>query len=500
MGKNLFPDEDQLRVQKLCGAAPLLLVNGCPGSGKSSTIVRCVEQLLIEIDPFTNMNASVLVLTFNRALTKYLNTLANKQDIIIAKEERNNQLIISNFHKFIWQNFLSQGDNSPRVISENEQKEIIITLLNSPYFACIQRINVDLLLTEISFIKQNLLHLEEQKYIEVSRRGRYFRLTGEQRLKMFKLCKEYCSVLQTKNLIDFDDFALVAINALKSLKHSPFTHVIIDEAQDFTSAEFLVANLLANQTLSLFFDEKQKIYTRGSLGKFLQTLKNDPKYSEKIKRVTLHYNYRNCLTVAQTAVDILGPSYDKRIDLDLSKLKRSETGGITQWYQYKDSLSAYNFLVNTLVPRLEKEYGTVVVTTCQSKKQSRDNLNEWLKSKNFLAKSEEDFVAEYNKKGICFSSLHKLKGLEFDCVVIFDFNEFSFRFRMKEDLSGEDEDISAQNLRLIYTNITRARFQVIFVSSATPAQLGYRIKPEHIKIIDNTSKSNSITLLPWSNE
>ena len=68
--------------------------------------------------------------------------------------------------------------------------------------------------------------------------------------------------------MDFDDYALLCLKIINSKTNfqTPFTHIIVDEAQDLSKAQILVISKIVSdetKSISIIADAAQRIYKSG---------------------------------------------------------------------------------------------------------------------------------------------------------------------------------------------------------------------------------------------
>lgn len=122
---------------------------------------------------------------------------------------------------------------------------------------------------EISWMKGKVFK-SKSEYLEAARTGRGTsdRVTKTDKEVIWDIYEKYNQELRNKGWVDFDDFALLALNKIENDPNfvPPYTHIIIDEAQDLTKAQILVISKLVDSetnSLSIIADAAQRIFKSG---------------------------------------------------------------------------------------------------------------------------------------------------------------------------------------------------------------------------------------------
>ncbi|WP_321834212.1 LexA family protein [Clostridium butyricum] len=128
---------------------------------------------------------------------------------------------------------------------------------------------VEFFMDEIKWIKE-CIFTEENDYYECDRSSRLnikygkeeklikIRKNSKARKCIFNIMTEYNRILRDNNLVDFEDAALYAAEQCKNEKNKKYTHIVVDEVQNFTRSELQIIDTLYNKkmysTLTLVLD------------------------------------------------------------------------------------------------------------------------------------------------------------------------------------------------------------------------------------------------------
>lgn len=328
---------------------------------------------------------------------------------------------------------------------------------------------------EIAWMKGRIIE-DEETYLNTPRTGRGTadRVTAEDRHLLWKLRICFDNFADERGLEMFEDLVNAAI---KNIQHSPlepdeyFTHVIIDEAQDFTLAKLRLISMIAAgvegiKSITLFADAAQKIYQSGFSWKDANISVRGAR-SYEFKR-----NYRNTLQIAKAAVSLLSHEEDRSelVDMELPTKEGPKPillrGGQDE-------------LIAEIVDRTRKaKVGEKIVVTAYGN-------SDILLIKTLLEGSgiQADLrgatnMVHFNPQNrpiVYLRTFHKMKGLQFDHVYIWGMEEK--RFPPAEDV---DKDISRFRM-LLYVAMTRACETLTICYSREPSRFIGDISPDLVE-------------------
>ena len=209
-----------------------------------------------------------------------------------------------------------------------------------------------------------------------------------------------------------------------------YTHIIIDEGQDFSDEvidKLYDIALLQEGSFYIFYDKKQ--FVQGQ--EFPEWLTNAE------CRLVLNINCRNTYQIADTS--------GKPVDIRPKVRERSVVGDMPSFYLCKSQKEALK-IINKAVDKYRIAnfpYDEICILTLKTENDSI--LTGIEKIGNHFIKSKRD------GKGVLFTSARKFKGLEADVIIIVDVDDDSF---------SDDE-----NKRLFYVGCSRAKHQldILFV-------------------------------------
>lgn len=428
--------------------------------------------------------------SYNKSLVKYIKNLLpfiqggykesddkrsiiNKiKKIITVKEEIKPGLKVNvtTFHswafKFIsnhWRPINGQTITSytQRHIIENIIADIKRKKANEP----ILEKKIQFFLEEFAWIKGKMLHESKTGYLEAKRvgRGTKDRVTAHDKDIIFACFEKYQEYLKNNELYDFDDYALIVLKILDEIPlKNPFTHIVVDEAQDLTKAQILVlSRIVSDSTKSISFiaDTAQRIFKSG----FTWT---EVGISVKGGRtIELKKNYRNTKQIASAALSLLKKEDDKEDFTELEIIEHQEgTKPILGTFDSYESEMEYLFeeIKNNIDNNLDK-------VILHRRRSELNKIQKYLKTRGILSEiiTDRDFddFSDYTVK-LC--TLSSIKGLEFDVVFIVDLNENEIPYPEGFAEDNDEFHISTER-RLLYTAMTRAKDKLYLLSYGKPS-------------------------------
>ncbi len=288
---NLTPDQQQFVERSTPGA---MLLRGCAGSGKTSVLIyRAIRH--------AEQGENVLLLTFNRALAQALEAFIEE---LIGPLPDN--LTVKNLDSWLM-TFLRSRGHDPGIVESAERETMLkaaVAEVKNTAASTAAEYSVSFFRDEINdVIKANALETLDD-YLAWQRYGRKKALQTSQRHVVWDVYQRYEAKLSDARKMDWRDVTLLA---LKELEQRPlddlYDHVLIDESQDLTGAQFkvvqkIVCHIDGQPSLFLVGDSSQTLYTRGfawqQIGLQLQG------HSFRIRR-----NFRSTRQIAEAAAALL---------------------------------------------------------------------------------------------------------------------------------------------------------------------------------------------------
>ncbi|GGJ99038.1 3'-5' exonuclease [Parabacteroides faecis] len=484
---------EQKRVLFLQVTEPIQ-IKGVAGSGKTTVALYRAKHLL---DTQSNLfqEAKVAIFTYNKTLVKYINAItphisggyqANSDEIKPIKPKGMN-VFVTSFHKWAFSFIKSHGNNLyGRTVMGDLQKSIIaksIAKFKSPNLSITGK-SSDFFLEEISWMKGKAFQSKDE-YFDAKRTGRGTsdRVTKPDKEIIWSIYTDYNNQLRANCQVDFDDYALLCLEIINSKPNftKPFTHIIVDEAQDLSKAQILVISQLVSEetkSISIIADAAQRIYKSGF------TWSEVGLNVRGGRTIEFKKNYRNTVQIARAALSLLDKEDDKSDFTTVETARKGEEKPIVGYFQNWDEQCAYLLQALNKLKISNNISSTVILHRSRS---GLNNIESFLAANGYptqiLLNSEDiDFESESIK--IC--TLSSVKGLEFENVFIFDLNDDVIPYPPGFIDINDEFHISTER-RLLYTSMTRARERLYLLSSGNPTRYLSEIDENLLDKIGNKS-------------
>ncbi len=318
---------------------------------------------------------------------------------------------------------------------------------------------------------QNIVTLDQ--YYRASRIGRGRRLNRKDRKEIWRVFDAYRTSLLADNVKEYEDIYRDAQNLLAREKNAAeYKAIIIDEAQDLSLSAFrLIRQIIPNESANDLFivgDTHQRIYGyKNSLSAANINIKGRGK--------KLRVNYRTTREIYRYASSILqGLSFD---DLDgnedtLDRCQSITTGETPRYLVFKDQAQEYEG-IRDLLTQLQQE-GVAPETICLTARTS-NQIKAYIKE---FESHQIPYHAITNKsshkekkEGIRVATMHRIKGIEFDYVIIASVCDGIIPLRAAIDSQENQLDkglAEKQERSLLYVALTRARKGVFLTGYGKP--------------------------------
>lgn len=465
---------EQRRVLFLPATEPIQ-IKGVAGSGKTTVALYRAKHLL-ETQSNLFQEAKVAIFTYNKILVKYINAITpyissgyqQGSDDIIEIKPKGLNVNVTNFHKWAYRFIEENGISmSNRTITDLEKSSYITTATGKYSGFAVAKKSTEFFKEEISWIKGKAFD-NEGEYLEAKRSGRGTddRVSKNDKEIIWEIYTEYNSILKEREKVDFDDYALLCLQIISSNKNfkKPFTHIIVDEAQDLSKAQILViSHIVSDETksISIIADAAQRIYKSGF------TWSEVGLNVRGGRTIEFKKNYRNTVQIARAAISLLEKEQDRGDFTVVESAREGTQKPIVGYFKnWEDQCNYLNEQILSL--KSSNNINSTVILH-----RSQGGL---MRIKNFLEvnhhsveelRKSEDIDFESNSIKLC--TLSSVKGLEFDNVFIVDVNEEIIPFPPGFSDDGDEFHISTER-RLLYTSMTRARERLYLLSSGDPSR------------------------------
>ncbi|WP_218046747.1 UvrD-helicase domain-containing protein [Limosilactobacillus reuteri] len=454
------------------------VILGVAGSGKS--VEAAYRAIWISLG---HPSDNILVLTVNKEVNNQLRAMIDSYNhnsnievstIYTYFKNLMNKYYPKNgaFHQWLHDHRVSNGvqdDGKLIATTSKEDEEIFATLIEESKeeyadSTLWDKDNAeDFIKDEINWMQRNSIESGNQ-YLEVSRIGRgNQRISSQQRIVMFKIFKRYYELreeLTGKAFSYYDIYRFVA-KYCKIPEDVKPKYIIIDEVQDISPAMFAgLRSIIKDDGLwTVFGDTSQNIFGEriswSTLG--LDNIR---------KRYYLYRNYRNTREIGELAksmldTDLFQKDDDTFLEPSLSAFRGEQP---ILWHINNENKG---FIVEQVKKHIDD--GTVAIILMNPRVE-RPAL------KQILEENDIEYVNDLNKmtkETIFMDSINRVKGLEFDTVIVVCIDDIqeslspkaSSNGQLNMELSLEDQEIIAKT---VYVAATRARKNLILAYRDNP--------------------------------
>ncbi len=416
-----------------------LLVRGVAGSGK--TIALLANALKRKGEKTT-----ILFITFNKALNQ-------KIEHMCAGVSRNN-IEIKNFHSWAYKEISRiYGRPTTTLLYDSDKERIIETAIDNVSnnyqnrFLDDSNKNLKFLAEEFNFIKgKNLRCIED--YMEVRRigRGTSIRLDPNSidREVVYAIYKEFENLKEHSRKFEFIDYGFNLYEKVNSVTH--YDYVYIDEAQDLNQVEIQLLRAIAKDGFYVCADDGQKIYRTN----YTWTEVGANFTGGRTKR--LRKSFRSTYDIFKFASEL--QKYDTTLNGDQyvkPEFDESNKGLKPAVIDCKNKILKNAEIVKRVSGYLEEKPSGKVGILCNNKNICKE-VKSVLHSANI-----DSFLQDGSAKidfdvSVMVTTLHSSKGLEFDYVIIPEFNEDNNIM-----VDEKDEDYWNNQRKIWYVAFSRAR-------------------------------------------
>lgn len=454
------------------------LIKGVAGSGKTTVAVHRIPFLLTNYCP--NEDDKILMVTFNKSLTKYINYIYNaipeeSQLTLFPSENEKKKLTIVNIDKVLY-TYYSKYNSEHKLNLQPASDEQLKVILQQ-CIAEIKKAYPDIKLMDYAytqFLRSEIIwmkccdYMELEEYQRIDRIGRTSSTSeGPQKIPknsrtreaIYFLMRMYNQKVQEQKLCGFDDRSLYALEYVKTHEVPQYTHIIIDESQDLSRVQLeclmhLYQREKPYSSILFVADTAQSIYdtswlTRGrnftSIGLDMTGKSN-----------SLAKNYRTTTQIAEAAYSLIAKDNDIVQDENFVKPSLIDKQGnypvlrafssLEREVEYvkqliKEKLSKlYNYAdiavvarTNRLLQEVEKGFGKEIPNTIYST-------------------NEMDFA----KDDVKLLTMHSIKGLEFKAVILIGLSSKVIPNPAALAVNEDKKFIESMERKLLYVGMTRA--------------------------------------------
>lgn len=484
---------EQKRVLFLPPTNPIQ-IKGVAGSGKTTVALYRAKHLL-ETQANLFQETKIVIFTYNKTLAAYIRAIRphinggyqQNSDEIKRRTPDGLNVQIINFHSWA---FRYAGIPFDSTIQQWTQIEIIENIINglTSSTSNILSKSPEFFQEEISWMKGKVFK-SKSEYLEAARAGRGTsdRVTKIDKEVIWVVFEKYNQELRNRRKLDFDDYAILALKKIENDSNfvAPYTHIIIDEAQDLNKAQMLTISKLVDPTtnsISIIADAAQRIFKSGFTWSEIGIEVRGG------RTIAFRKNYRNTIEIAKAAKSLLENETDNEDFTEIEySVRKGEKPKIAYYSDFDEQLNHLDDQL-TILNNNDNLNSTVVLhrSTYGVKR-----IKTFLDANGFsteLIKSSQPVNYASNSVKIC--TMSSIKGLEFNNVFIFDLNDDVIPYP-PGFIEEDDEFHISTERRLLYTCMTRARNKLFLFSSDKNNPSRYLKEIDSDLLDDITPKHNS---------
>jgi len=304
------------------------------------------------------------------------------------------------------------------------------------------------------------------EYMHCSRQGRGTPLSRKQRKSIWPVFEELRAILQSNSL-------RAPLDAMRDARHIlntkpdllPYRAVVVDEAQDMGPQEFMLINAILNgkdEKNSLFIvgDAHQRIYGR-------KVVLSHTGINIRGRSKKLRINYRTTEENRNWAVALLEGLYFDDLNGCLDDQKGYMSlmhGAKPEVHRFASFSEEISFIIEKLKP-LVSEAGELdkICIAVRTNKLVHHYADELEKHGLNPCVIDPKRKHDSDKHGVRVATMHRVKGLEFDTMILASANKGIIPH--SKAISGSDSVTEEEGLKsekaLLYVAVTRARRNVL---------------------------------------
>lgn len=477
---------EQKKVLFLSPTNPIQ-IKGVAGSGKTTVALYRAKHLL-ETQANLFKETKIVIFTYNKTLAAYITAIKpyisggyqKDSDEIKPQTPDGLNVQIINFHSWAYHFAGIQFDQTVMQWKQIEIIENIIKKLTSNTSNVLEK-NPEFFQEEISWMKGKLFKTKDE-YLEAARTGRGTsdRVTKTDKQVIWEVFEKYNQELKSQGKVDFDDYAILALKKIETNPNfiPPYSHIIIDEAQDLNKAQILtISKLVDEQTnsLSIIADAAQRIFKSGFIWSEVGINVRGGRTIEFKK------NYRNSAHIARAALSLLEKEQDKSEFTTVeTALKGGEKPKVAYYSDFDEQLSHLDDQL-ILLRNTDNLKNTVVLHRSTS---GVKQIKEFLDANGFTTELvKSNLPVNYGSESIKICTMSSVKGLEFNNVFILDLNDNIIPYPPGFIETDDEFHISTER-RLLYTCMTRARNTLFLFNSNKQNPSRYLKEIDHTLLND----------------
>jgi hypothetical protein len=450
----LHPSQRKLAEGRKNGAVRVL---GGAGTGKTVVAMHRAKWLAESLDA----NKKVLFTTFTRNLA--IDIEENLR--YICSRELMDRIEVVNLDRWVAQ-YLRKRNYDFKIVFNND---------NDYWLKALDLTPLELDLPDAFYREEWLRVIQPQsienvdQYKRASRIGRGTRLNRMDRIKVWPVFAEYRNLLTANKKREVDDaYRDAAALIAREPDALPYSSVVVDEAQDMGTQAFRLIRQIVREGLNDIFivgDGHQRIYGRNKvvLGRCGINIRGRSR--------KLRVNYRTTDEIRRWAVNLLEgyPVDDLDGGRDDNKGYKSLTHGEAPRLEAFDSeQDQVSFVIQLLKQRQADDQPLGAICIAARTKKELDKIIPALDGAGIdYFRLKADSSDRRNPNSVRLGTMHRVKGLEFDEMILISLNKGVVPLRTAVRSKGdavEERQADLEERALLYVAITRAKKHAVLLS------------------------------------
>ncbi|WP_127716714.1 UvrD-helicase domain-containing protein [Halobacteriovorax sp. HLS] len=458
----------QRKLVEMNASGPVRVLGGA-GTGKTVVAIHRAKHLAENI--FKDEKQKILFTTFTRNLAADIENNLRK----IASADVCKKIEVVSVDQWVM-NFLKREGYKFKLVFDNSKE------WNEAWQCALNVKDPELNLSD-QFFKDEWKHIIQAKdiksfneYSRVRRIGRGQKVDRATRKLVWEVFEEYRAILDDKGLKEVNDCINDSCNLLSSKGDVlPYAAVIVDEAQDMNEPMFKLVRAISGaedrrNNIFIVGDGHQKIYSN-------KVVLSHCGINIKGRSKKLKINYRTTDEIRKWSVSLLE---DRKID-DLDGGEDNNRGykslmfgsnpTIEKFPTYDDEIYYIAKYINELLTSgVTPDKICLVARTNSIVEDYKLFLaDQGLEIHQIQRRSSEDS----KERGVRVATIHRVKGLEFEHVIISSVNDGVIPLEFSEDEADTPFDLvenETTERSLLYVAATRAKKSVLITSYGNPSK------------------------------
>ena len=431
-----------------------VLIKGGAGSGKTLVAVKRAEYLTTKYSDMFQ-RANVAIFAYNKELVHEIENLVSDKSVKV-------------FNIDAWVYYFLRNNGVKLSMLKDSELKLLRSQAKQQAFAkiptrAIANKSDDFYEAEIRWIKgRRITSLVQYKSTKRTGRGTEDRVTADDREYLWAMHEGYNRLLQQREIRDWEDRVIDALAIVERPGYRPpYTHIVIDEAQDFSFAKIaLVRHLVSPQTesITIVADSAQQIYQSGFSWA-------DIGIKVVGRSVEFKKNYRNTKQISEAAYSLIAHEKD---DADFTRMETAVQNGAKPLIVEGDVAWDGKVLLDELRSFPKTEDAVLAVPT----RKMFPVMEAFLQKAGIKVTKS---ASETKTSGsVRLSTFHSLKGLQFMHVFLWGVSDVYF-----PTTSVDPEEVSKAR-KLLYVAMTRAMQKLTIFTTLQPAQMITEIDPSKV--------------------